>query len=781
MNLTAISWVIPRILVIAYLGILVVGIIGRLDAPRLGVNVQEAPDGTFVITDVRLGGAVWYVDGQAGDILESIDGQPITTERWRAQPDRGKTFRLVRRETGEVLVGPSPDVGTFSIPITASLEIMGAIFALASIAVVYRTKRTPAVFVLSILLIAAASALAIAPATGRYHDWALLVEFIFVLLTSAALFGFFTVFPNMPGRPRSRRVFSALFMAVTAVALSLAFSVALWTGSESLYLLSRGLAFIHLAVGFLGGFALLSWSYVKDASPVAREQLRSIVMGTAFAVLPFVLLAILPQFVGVRPIVAPEVAILSFVLIPLSFTYAILRHQLMGIRRLVHRGVAYGFISAAALLMYAALIGTIGSVSGETVAADFALQTVLLVLLLVAMPAISGSRRLAFAAVDKVLYREPTDYPAIVRTVMTQASVSDTLDNLSAVVLRPITDDLRLTFAVIFESSRGKLRLRASVGEVPGDLAAAISSSASADGAWPQERFLAEVPSLSAEAVVVPIEGDAGGPMTLLCFGPKIMEEPFRQDDLNALQTISVHAGTIIQKLAYLDELHENAEALQNLNHQLVNVQEAERRDIAEYLHNEPLQVLTFLSWQADLHDAPEEMRDVLKQLSGDLREFTTQLQPAVLDNLGLVAALEWLTEKLEDTGECDASFSSSGVAQSDRFDRDTELALYRVVQEALRNCEKHSEASQVWVSLSSADDVLEVRVRDDGKGFDDGTPGARPKSLGIMGMRERMGYLGGSFEVESDSVAGGTTLIARVPLTRESPGGARTNGKVLT
>jgi two-component system, NtrC family, sensor kinase len=108
----------------------------------------------------------------------------------------------------------------------------------------------------------------------------------------------------------------------------------------------------HEAAGLIGGVLLLLFTYLRSGSPAVREQSRIMLLGIVAAVLPFALLGVSPQVVGLAPLLRPEVLVISVVLIPLSFTYAIMRHQLMGIRRLVHRGAAYALISLVIFIIY---------------------------------------------------------------------------------------------------------------------------------------------------------------------------------------------------------------------------------------------------------------------------------------------------------------------------------------------------------------------------------------------------------------------------------------------
>jgi PAS domain S-box-containing protein len=199
-----------------------------------------------------------------------------------------------------------------------------------------------------------------------------------------------------------------------------------------------------------------------------------------------------------------------------------------------------------------------------------------------------------------------------------------------------------------------------------------------------------------------------------------------------------------------------------------IAAQEEERRRIARGLHDETAQALTGIllglgriEAASDLDGAREEAERLGGQLSETLRELrriAMSLRPAALDDLGLVPALEQLAEQTPAAATSTVSFDQSGL--DERLDRPVETAIYRVVQEALTNAARHAEASTISVELRVRDGVLSARIEDDGRGFEEeDEPG-----LGLTGMRERAGLIGGELAVVSRP-GSGTTVILRVPM----------------
>ena len=200
----------------------------------------------------------------------------------------------------------------------------------------------------------------------------------------------------------------------------------------------------------------------------------------------------------------------------------------------------------------------------------------------------------------------------------------------------------------------------------------------------------------------------------------------------------------------------------------IVEAQEAERRRLARELHDETGQALTsiLLGLKAleeklaadDSRAAVGGLRDLVVSTLQDVRRLAVELRPTALDDFGLVAALERLTQSFAEQSKIPVDFQSTLPPQ--RLPEEVETALYRIVQESLTNVIKHAHATRVSVLLTRKNGSVAAVVEDDGRGFD---PAAVPDGgFGLVGMRERVAALGGRLELESGGR--GTTVAAEVP-----------------
>jgi PAS domain S-box-containing protein len=218
-------------------------------------------------------------------------------------------------------------------------------------------------------------------------------------------------------------------------------------------------------------------------------------------------------------------------------------------------------------------------------------------------------------------------------------------------------------------------------------------------------------------------------------------------------------------------QLQEYAGRLQALSRRLLEVQESERRALARELHDEIGQLLTGLKFSlersarlaaGEVRAALEEARELVKDLTGRVRDLSLRLRPTMLDDLGLLPALVWQFERYTAQTRVDVAFEQGPLPG--RFPPPVETAAYRIIQEALTNVARHAGVADVVVRLWADEETLGLQVEDRGAGFDPHGAGAAGTSGGLSGMHERVRLLGGRLEVESAPGAG-TRVTAELPL----------------
>jgi len=212
---------------------------------------------------------------------------------------------------------------------------------------------------------------------------------------------------------------------------------------------------------------------------------------------------------------------------------------------------------------------------------------------------------------------------------------------------------------------------------------------------------------------------------------------------------------------------------LESLSRRLLTLQEDERRRIARELHDDYGQRMASLLFElaaiAERANATPDLKLVIQTLgerlgsvAKDLQQLSRSLHSAVLDKIGLDAAIRSDCNSLRQRTAWGVEFQAIDVPR--RLPEPLSLAIYRVFQEALQNALKHSQADRLTVSLTVEDLDLILRVKDDGRGFDAGSAD-QSASLGLVSMRERLRMVGGTFAIHSEP-GKGTQVEARVPIT---------------
>jgi signal transduction histidine kinase len=237
------------------------------------------------------------------------------------------------------------------------------------------------------------------------------------------------------------------------------------------------------------------------------------------------------------------------------------------------------------------------------------------------------------------------------------------------------------------------------------------------------------------------------------------------------------HAARLERETAtQYDEVNRAKGEMEQLSARLLELEEEGRRRLSRELHDEIGQTLAVLEIeishaQSLTVDSQPAIRDRLRrarELAGKtvqtVRDISLLLRPALLDDLGLTPALQWLLEDFERRSGVACEFSEEGV--QDLLPDSVKTCVYRVVQEALHNCEKHAEASQVRVVVRQSADHIHVEMDDNGRGLELNTKGmpGRNAGLGILGMRERAARVGGVLALES-SPGRGTRISLQIPL----------------
>lgn len=474
----------------------------------------------------------------------------------------------------------------------------------------------------------------------------------------------------------------------------------LWTAAE-----------VRNLVAILLGLVALGLRFRRGTETERRQLLWLLLAGVVMlvATIPWGLVA------G-----TPVVVLFAIPLIPVAVTVAVVRYQLLDIRLVLARTLAWVLLSLGVLVAYGILVAVLDRFLAAQVGRS-ALLTVLLVLL--AAPLLPQLQRL----VDRALYGDRSNPARAVRRLGEQLSTAEA--GLAGVV-RSVRETLRLPYAAV---RRDGQRLAESGDAFTGH-----------------------------ESHTVPLVYE-GSPVGELVVGLRPGERRLAEADRRVLGLLAAPVATAVHAEQVSAELAASRE-------RIVAAQEEERRRLRRELHDGLGPTLTGIAFAADaaanfLDDQPDQSRRLLDTLRrdartalGDVRRVADDLRPPALDELGLVGALRQRADQL--------TWRADGAAVRVRVEAPptlpelpaaVEVAAYRIAAEALTNVVRHSRADTALVRLSCTDQ-LEVDVTDDGPPNGAWTPG-----VGLLAMRERAQELGG--RLSAGPSGGGGRVWARLPL----------------
>ncbi len=286
-----------------------------------------------------------------------------------------------------------------------------------------------------------------------------------------------------------------------------------------------------------------------------------------------------------------------------------------------------------------------------------------------------------------------------------------------------------------------------------------------AEPAWVARPYLSAVRSWMGVPLLV------GGKVVGVCELGKAETDFYTPDHVRNTEALIEQAAVSIQNAWLFEQVVSGRERLVDLTHQLVEVQENERRYIARELHDEAGQMvvtmmvhLNVLEQNAEQPEAVRrlcvEMHESLSSVSRMLHQLAADLRPASMDHVGLEGSLRQFLEQVNENHGMKINLDYEDVGG--RMSAEMEIALYRILQESVNNSLKHARATQIDVMLKPRGDQLILMVEDNGIGFDP-EEASRSKRLGLFGIRERATAIGGELIIES-TPGQGTTILVEVP-----------------
>ena len=521
-------------------------------------------------------------------------------------------------------------------------------------------------------------------------------------------------------------------------------------------------------VALATGTGIQIYRYRHISGPLERQQTKWVVFGIIGMLVPMLIFLL---FASLNPSLNPlqstvpipprgafifSMMITFCVVIPLSFlpvtlAFSILRYRLWDIDIFINRSLVYGALTGIIVSAFVVMVGLLGFLfqsSGNSIVAIIA--TGLIALLF------NPLRQRLQRSVNHLMYGDRDDPYVALSSLGRRLEASLAPEAVLPTVVTSVREVLKLPYVAIYlqQDSHGyKI----------------VAESASPSLRMEGGRI--RVPGMNREGLCIPLihQGETLGYIVL---GPRALNEAFSSTDLRLLDDLAPQVGVAVHAVRLTADLQRSRE-------QLVLAREEERRRLRRDLHDDLAPTLASFgltaSTAADLIPTnPTTATKLVKELQteiratvGNIRRLVYDLRPPTLDELGLLAAIrERAAQYSNAPGGVQMTVDAAGELPA--LPAAVEVAAYRIVQEALENVSKHSQARQCAVRFSNYDG-LEIEITDDGIGLPPNiTPG-----VGLRSMRERSEELGGSCAIER-CVNGGTRIVARLPIGGFDGGVAR-------
>ncbi|MGH2441940.1 MAG: ATP-binding protein, partial [Chloroflexota bacterium] len=649
-------------------------------------------------------------------------------------------------------------------PVTNFLFLLGLALAFWAIALFVRLQRPrdPLVLRLYWLNIAFAGALAFSAPAGNDAVWAWILE-VAAFSAIPALFVSSCLWIGGGKVPGGRGGFITRLLGLVGVATGGGY---LWAGlsGSSWYDWGAELVLAWVALGFTVGLAVLIRAYRRADEQLRRRQIAIILAGMAGAVLPVTGLSVMPTLFGHPPVVSASISALALGLLPASFGYAILRYHLFDINVVVGRTLVYGVMTSLLAGCYTFVFYAVNHLGFGGAAGDTGLTVVFFAAVAATFAPLQSRVR---GAVDRLLYRDRYDYAQTLRHLGVQLASAEPLDAVLTSVVNALTRAMNLSgAAVLLPQAGGGFRVRASSGEFRDSareqflMTSAACGFTPAGGRW--------IPLIAHD--------DTSG---LLYVGPKCVAGDLRRDDLALIETLASQAALAVANMVLVERLRGEVAEMELVRDHLLDMQDQERKRLAQTIHDEVLGVLLQMLSRIDgaMAALPEESgaRPLLHHAIelGEygthwLREACFDLYPTELKHYGLPGVIGKLVEETGRNEKFEVVFAHPEFPGDCRLSAVQEDTLYRVARQAIDNVSRHASASTVSLTLDLKEGRVSLAVRDDGCGF---TPPVSPMALlrhghlGLVTTRERVESLGGSLTLMS-AVGEGTEIVACLPLT---------------
>jgi two-component system sensor histidine kinase ComP len=717
----------------------------------VGAAVAKNHDNEVVVTDIEEFSTAYYSGLQKGDVIKSINNhkvkRPLEVQKYNSNH---VTSIVVERDGEKVKVKPDlMNDGNFSTFIIPLIFYIACLFCCFFVLKINESKKLFSALILIIFLLSASLAYLSAGGSAKGD---LLSRCIMVFTLTSVMLNYllflYQYFKELGTVLFNKKVFILYSIPFLNLVFEL-FRTQLFFRHyvPKINLLSFFISFIIVSVYF-GSILIKS----KDTEQAHIIKVLTIINILSFS--PFLFLYIIPYvFLGTDGISSFLAASFMF-LIPFSLVYQFMTNKIYNVDFILSRLKYYGILVTVFELM--------GSPAGDYYYFRLA---ILMYIIMVAV----------------FYYKEVLDFRFRLKRVSEKFNYQDSIYKFTQLIrdsisLNQVFEELKNT---ILEVS---LVSRAHVYEVSADGSIKLYNGEPVNSFEKvyQKEFRKVTPEIGKivefnKGFVMKIGERGGKSFVILCLS-KMNTPRLTLEELSWLKTLAFYTNVSIENVMKIEELMSHLEEIKQqesnpvwLKKLMYTIEEKQRSDLARDLHDSVLQDLISLKRQCELFladfkkdDDPcrEEVQDKLVQMNEQMsdvismtRETCHELRPQLLYDLGLVKALSKLVAQQQERVPFHIRLNTGRFTAS--LDLDSQLNLYRIIQEFLSNAVKHSQATEVLIMLISIQNKIVLHYEDDGVGFDQEKTNEHSMSMGLSGIKERVRALDGRLRIETSEGKG--------------------------
>ena len=618
-----------------------------------------------------------------------------------------------------------------------------------------------------------------------------------LIFLSPLILHFYLTFPPLKKTKFSKAL---LYISYTIAALLIFFYFLIFIGVQSPFLriiesqkVTYSFIFITILIALTSLFSPRGRSSIQSG----RQQ-RLLIAGMLFSILPILIFSILPLIIFGKPLISYVWTFPILTLLPIAYAYAVHEENLERFDRILKRTLGLIAFTVMFIALYFIILVALQNrhiayrhaplISGALMSLFAFLSTPTLV-------------KKIDARLDRFFYGHWYDYRSIVQQSSHQLSGTIQLDELVQNLLQNVRK-MRFKSAAFLWLQGDKLILYRQYG-YPAEIANAfylqkddpiaqrlieIGKPCTSQDIFSEEEMMHLAPEQEVffdyrqVRIWLPLISGQTNLWGVLLLGPRQLEEGLDAVDWAILDTIADQTSLAAENIHLVETLREQLDRMREMQRELKETKwrladnrEKERLEMAQILHDGPIQdiygvIYQFAIWRKRHSDEDDkELRAIeneLMSIENSLRSFSTELRPPALESFGLEGAIRSHIRKLQETNP-NLEVLPDLVSTKNTISAEKKLALFRIYQESVRNAVRHARATKIWVRLAIENEKLQLEIKDNGQGFEipqKWMDFARQGHLGILGISERAEAIGGKLDVVS-SPGQGTIIRVQVEL----------------